>query len=272
MRQVPKKHSVDLFRNAKQQQQRISMVTCYDYSSAKIIADTAIDCVLVGDSVAMMMHGFDSTIHADMPMMELHTRAVARGIGHQFVISDLPFLEHRKGLAHLTEQAQRLMRAGAQAVKIEGGDSACCQAVAHLSQAGVPVVGHIGLMPQSVHAIGGHKVQGRKKTQADKLMAQAAALDQAGCIGIVLECVPHTLAKTISESVDSATIGIGAGPDTNGQVLVWHDLLGLQDALQAKFIERFLQGKSLSVEALERYHQAVCHKHFPDMSHCYFTE
>jgi 3-methyl-2-oxobutanoate hydroxymethyltransferase len=271
MRQVPKTRKMTLldFSIKKQQQQKISLMTCYDYPSAQIVAESNLDCVLVGDSVAMAVHGHDTTIMATIEMMALHTSAVSRGIGKQFLVSDLPFLCHRSSTAETIRHVKTLLQAGAQAVKIEGGDADVCQTIQYLVTSGVPVMGHIGLTPQSVHQLGGFKVQGKEKAQAELLLEQALKLQAAGCFALVIECVPSQLAKTISEALNIATIGIGSGADTDGQVLVWHDMLGLQTSFQPRFVKQFAQGKELFINAVNAYVDQVNEATFPATEHCY---
>lgn len=251
------------FKRKKAQQSKISMLTCYDYPSARIIAESDIDCVLVGDSVAMAVHGFESTVMATIDMMVMHTQAVARGLTKQFLIADLPFLGHRSSQADTVESVKRLIQAGAQAIKIEGGDEDTCKTIAFLVASGIPIIGHIGLTPQSIHQLGGYKVQGKEQEQAAKLIKQAAALEAAGCFALVIECVPQQLAKAITDSLTIATIGIGAGLYTDGQVLVWHDLLGLQTDFKPKFLKHYAQGKDMTLTAINAYAQQVHKAEFP---------
>lgn len=257
------------FKHKKEQQTKISMLTCYDYPSARIIADSNIDCVLVGDSVAMVVHGHDSTIMASMEMMLLHTAAVARGLSGQFLVSDLPFLCHRISQADTVKNVKKLLQAGAHAVKIEGGDSDVCQTIAHLVTAGVPVMGHIGLTPQSVLQLGGYKIQGREQEQAAMLIRQAQHLEAAGCFAVVIECVPHQLAKSITHALSIPTIGIGAGAETDGQVLVWHDMLGLQTEFKPRFVKHFAKGKEYLLAGINAYTSDVHHVHFPTADHAF---
>ncbi len=257
------------FKRKKQEHHKISMITCYDYPSACIVAESNIDCVLVGDSVAMAVHGHETTIMATIDMMILHTQAVARGLKKQFLISDLPFLSHKISHTHTIEQVKSLLQAGAHAVKIEGADTDTCQTIAHLVKAGVPVMGHIGLTPQSIHQLGGYKVQGKNQEQADSLLQQALDLEQAGCFALVIECIPQHLANTITNALTIPSIGIGAGSDTDGQVLVWHDMLGLQTSFNPKFVKRYANGKDLFVEALNAYVQQVQQEHFPTAEYAF---
>ncbi|WP_454782736.1 3-methyl-2-oxobutanoate hydroxymethyltransferase [Legionella sp. WA2022007384] len=257
------------FKRKKEEQQKISVITCYDYPSACVVAESNIDCVLVGDSVAMAVHGHETTVTATMEMMILHTQAVARGLKHQFLISDLPFLCHKSSLSQTVEHVKSLLQAGAQAVKIEGGDADTCQTISYLVNAGVPVIGHIGLTPQSIHQLGGYKVQGKNQEQAEQLIQQARQLEAAGCSAIVIECVPQQLALTITKSLSIPTIGIGAGSHTDGQVLVWHDMLGLQTEFNPKFVKRYLQGKEIILAALNAYAQQVQQVSFPTAEHSF---
>lgn len=257
------------FKRKKQEQQKIAMLTCYDYPSACTIAESNIDCVLVGDSVAMAVHGHENTIMATIDMMVLHTQAVARGLKQQFLIADLPFLNHKISIAQTITNVTSLLRAGAHAVKIEGGDADTCDTIAYLGNAGVPVMGHIGLTPQSIHQLGGFKVQGKSQEQAELLLQQALNLEQAGCFAVVIECVPQQLAQTITSALTIPTIGIGAGSHTDGQVLVWHDMLGLQTNFNPKFVKRYTQGKETFLEAINHYAQQVQQVSFPAPEHSF---
>ncbi|KTD14621.1 3-methyl-2-oxobutanoate hydroxymethyltransferase [Legionella gratiana] len=257
------------FKRKKEERQKIVMLTCYDYPSACIVAESNVDCVLVGDSVAMAVHGHETTIMATIEMMVLHTQAVARGLKQQFLISDLPFLSHKTSLAQTIEHVKSLLRAGAHAVKIEGADADTCQTISYLVHAGVPVMGHIGLTPQSIHQLGGYKVQGKNPEQAETLIQQALRLEKAGCFALVIECVPKLLAQTITQSLSIPTIGIGAGSDTDGQVLVWHDMLGLQTDFNPKFVKRYIQGKEIVLNALNAYAQQVQQVSFPASEHTF---
>ncbi|STX30052.1 3-methyl-2-oxobutanoate hydroxymethyltransferase [Legionella beliardensis] len=257
------------FIKKKQAGQKISMLTCYDYPSAKIIAESNLDCVLVGDSVAMVVHGHNSTVMATIEMMVLHTAAVARGITQQLVISDLPFLCHRGSQTETVAHVRKLIQAGAQAIKIEGGDDDTCRTIAYLVTAGIPILGHIGLMPQSIHQYGGYKVQGKNEDQAIHLVQQAKNLENAGCSALVLECIPQHLAKKITDSLGIPTIGIGAGAVTDGQVLVWHDMLGLQQDFVPKFVKQFADVKSTVLTAINHYVEDIQHVKFPNDIYAY---
>ncbi len=257
------------FKRKKQQQSKICMLTCYDYPSARTIAESDVDCVLVGDSVAMAVHGYETTIMATMDMMVLHTQAVARGLTKHFLIADLPFLAHRVSQADTISNVKRLLQAGAQAIKIEGGDADTCQTISYLVTAGIPIIGHIGLTAQYIRQLGGYKIQGKEQEQAAYLMQQAANLEAAGCFALVIECVPQQLAKAITQSLAIPTIGIGAGADTDGQVLVWHDLLGLQAEFKPKFLKEYAQSKDVVLAAINTYAQEVHKVEFPTPEHAF---
>ncbi len=240
----------------------ISMVTCYDAWSARIIERSQVDCILVGDSAAMVMHGYDSTIPATPEMIATHVAAVRRGAPTKFVIGDFPFLAHRQGTAHAAVVADQLMKAGAQAIKIEGvrGHE---EVVGGLVEAGVPVMGHLGLTPQSVHQLGGFRVQARDAAAARSLLEDARTLERLGCFSLVLEAVPSAVAEKVTATAGIPTIGIGAGPETSGQVLVLHDLLGIDDTFQPRFVRRYLEGHELIQRALNGFAEDVQGRRFP---------
>lgn len=254
--------SVNEFSQAKSKNEKISVVTCYDYWSAKIISKSNIDAVLVGDSLAMIMHGYENTVNADIEMMAFHIMAVKKGIGDKFLIGDMPFLAHRKGIPFLMESVDKLIKSGANAVKIEGGVKHI-ETISHVIDSGVPVMGHIGLTPQSIHGIGGWKVQGKNSDTADMLIEDAKKLEEAGCFAIVLELVPADLAKTITEKIKIPTIGIGAGKYTSGQVLVFQDMLGLNNGFNPKFLRKYLDGHTLILDSLNKYNDDVKENGFP---------
>lgn len=247
---------------------KITMITCYDYTSAVLANKTKVDCLLVGDSLAMTMHGFASTVSATTELMAYHTAAVARGAKDKFIVGDLPFMAYRKSLSDNINAVQAIMQAGAHAVKLEGsnGNTGFIQ---HLVDSGVPVMGHIGLTPQSVNTLGGYHVQGKTDESAKRLMREALALEEAGCFALVLECVPTALAAEISQTLKIPTIGIGAGPETDGQVLVFQDLLGLNTDFKPKFVKKYLEGAALVTAAIDAYHDEVKQGAFPDADHSF---
>lgn len=251
------------FKRKKERGEKITFLTCYDYSSAKLIEKTAVDCILVGDSAAMVIHGFTSTTHATMAMMTMHTAAVARGSQSKFIVADLPFLSYRKDIATTMDNVQDLIQAGAHAVKLEGADDNIAT-IEHIVKSGIPVMGHIGLTPQAVHALGGHKVQGRQSKAATAIFKQAKQLQQAGCFALVLECIPSDLAAAISKELAIATIGIGAGNQTDGQVLVWQDFLGFDTSFKPKFLKHFANLDSHIDSAINQYVEEVHKQHYPN--------
>jgi 3-methyl-2-oxobutanoate hydroxymethyltransferase len=247
---------------------KISMVTCYDFWSAQLLNRTNVDCLLVGDSLAMVMHGHDSTVHADAELMALHTRAVARGAPQKFIVSDMPFLSVRKGLEPAMNAVQTLMQAGAGAVKIEG-EGGHLDIVSHIVESGVPVMGHLGLTPQSVHGFGGHKVQGRGEGAGRALVASARRLAEAGCFALVLECVPAAVARCVSAAIPIPTIGIGAGSHTDGQVLVLQDMLGTNPDFKPRFLRHYADGFTTISDAVNRFHADVQDGAFPSREESY---
>lgn len=246
----------------------ISMVTCYDSWSAALIAQTGIDCILVGDSLSMVMQGHDSTLYATPEHIAYHIAAVRRGAPNAFIIGDLPFLSYRKTLERTMEAVDLCIKAGANAVKLEGcrGNE---HTISHIVDSGVPVMGHLGLTPQSVHALGGYKVQGKTEEAGEQIFQEALRLEKAGCFSLVLECVPAELAGEITRELHIPVIGIGAGPATDGQVLVLQDLLGVTPGKKPKFVRQFLSGADLIIEALSAYHNEVTAKTFPSKKESY---
>jgi 3-methyl-2-oxobutanoate hydroxymethyltransferase len=262
---APKGHDVKTvleFAAAKAAGRSISMVTCYDSTSAQIVAASNVDCILVGDSVAMTMHGFKDTLNATPEMLEMHVAAVRRGAPEKFVVADLPFLAHRGSVDQTLAVVARVMRAGANAVKIEGIDGSA-DVFRHIVHSGVPVMGHLGLTPQSVNQLGGFKVQGKTDAAAELIRAQAAQLEDCGVFAIVLECVPSPLAKLITAAAHVPTIGIGAGVDCDGQVLVFQDVLGLNTEFRPKFVRQFAKGAEIFQAALNSYDASVKDHSFP---------
>lgn len=250
------------FARAKREGLPIGMVTSYDAWSARIAAEAGIDCLLVGDSVAMVVHGFADTLHATDEMMVAHTAAVRRGAPGSFVVADMPFLSFRRGPIAAVEAAGALMRAGASAVKLEG-ISGHEDAVRQIIGSGIPVMGHLGLTPQSVHQLGGYRVQGRSSEDAARILKDARQLESLGAFALVLECVPEQLATDVTAALAIPTIGIGSGGKTSGQVLVLHDLLGLQADFRPRFARRYVEGHAIVREALERYLADVRAARFP---------
>jgi 3-methyl-2-oxobutanoate hydroxymethyltransferase len=254
--------SIKDFLLSKTQLRKLSLVTCYDYTFARLLSKSAIDGILVGDSAAMVMHGHPSTLTMTIELTRIHTAAVVRGAPDKFVIADMPFLSFRKGCAAALECAQILMSAGAQAVKLEGvtGHE---DAILRLTQSGIPVMGHLGMQPQSVNSYGGFRVQGRSEDSARGILRDAMALQELGAFAVVLECVPSQLANEITAALDIPTIGIGAGDGCVGQILVLQDLLGLNADFHPKFARPFIDGGRCVMDALSRFDQAVKAGTFP---------
>ena len=259
---VPSIGSVQGFAAAKAAGARIVMVTAYDAWSARLLADAPVDCLLVGDSAMMVVHGEKDTLGATPELMALHTRAVARGAPAKFIVADMPFLAARKGEAHALDCAALLLRSGAHAVKIEGARGHL-HVIRHLVESGVPVMGHLGLTPQWVRGLGGFRVQARDEEGAARLMEDAAALEEAGAFALVLECIPQELAREATSLLRIPTIGIGAGAGCDGQVLVLHDMLGLNPDFKPRFARRFADGAALVRGGAARFAQAVRAGDFP---------
>ena len=256
------------FEKMKKEQKKISMVTCYDFWSAKILNETNIDCILIGDSLSMVMHGYPSTVYASTEMMVPHVLAVSKGAPGKFLIADMPFLSFRKSVDEALGCVDALMKAGAHGVKLEGvaGHE---EVVKKIVGSGVPVMGHLGLTPQSINGLGGFKVQGRDEAAGRQLVAHAKLLEELGCFSLVLECVPSELATEISNSLHIPTIGIGAGVQCDGQVLVLQDMLGTNPSFKPKFLKTYLDGFALIKNAINAYDQDVKEKIFPNEKESY---
>ena len=246
----------------------VVMVTAYDAPGARIASEAGVDLILVGDSLAMVVLGYDDTLQVTIEDMAHHTAAVARAKPHALIVGDLPWLSYHLSAEDTVRNAALLIRAGAEAVKLEGGTKRIPMIEA-LVDAEIPVMGHIGLTPQSVHAMGGFKVQGRSSDAALQLVSDAKALEHAGCFSIVLEGVPSEVAAMVTDTVNVPTIGIGAGPDCDGQVLVYHDVLGIEDRMAPKFVRRYADVKSVSVAAIADYSREVRERTFPGPDESY---
>lgn len=253
---------------SKQAGKKLVVLTCYDYSSAVILNRTDVDILLVGDSVAMVVHGEQSTLPANVEMMSLHTRMVSRGAPDKFIVSDLPFMSYRGSRQNSMDAVAELMRAGSHAVKLEGiaGNK---KIIKQIIQSGVPVMAHLGLTPQSVNALGGFKVQARDEAAGKQLLKDSLKAQQLGCFALVLECVPSDLAAAISQHLDIPVIGIGAGAAVDGQVLVYHDLLGLAGDFKPKFLRRYLNGGELIYNAVNAYASDTRSGAFPSKQEAY---
>jgi len=244
------------------------MVTAYDAPSARIVDEAGVDMILVGDTLAMVVLGYDDTLQVTTDDMAHHVAAVARTSPNALVIGDLPWLSYHVSTADTVRNAATLVRAGAHAVKLEGGRKRL-EAVQAILDAEIPVMGHLGLTPQSVHALGGFKVQGKELEAARAIVDDAIALAEAGCFAIVLECVPDAVARLVTDTVPVPTIGIGAGRHCDGQVLVFHDLLGLEDRLRPKFVRRYAELGATATDAVARFAADVRAGTFPSSEETY---
>ncbi len=244
------------------------MVTAYDAPGARIASEAGADMILVGDSLAMVVLGYDDTLQVTIDDMVHHVGAVARAKPESFIVGDMPWMSFHVSPEETVRNAAKLVKAGAQAVKIEGGRKRLPM-IERLISAEIPVMGHIGLTPQSVHAMGGFKVQGKKAEAARKLAQAAKSLAHAGCFAIVLEGVPVKVAQMVTEAVDVPTIGIGAGPYCDGQVLVYHDILGIEDRIVPKFVRRYADVKGISVDAMSAFADDVRSGAFPSDDESY---
>lgn len=251
----------------KQQGEKISTITAYDASFAKLFDQAGIHAILIGDSLGMVLQGQDDTLPVDIDHMAYHTQSVKRGVTDTLIISDLPFMSYATKEQAFTNAA-KLMQAGASMVKMEGG-AWLEDTIKGLVERGIPVCAHLGLTPQSVNVFGGFKVQGREKSQADKMIADAQLLEAAGAQLLVLECIPRDLGKAISEAISIPTIGIGAGKDTDGQILVMHDALGISCSYMPKFSRNFLIDTGDIKKAIELYISEVTCGNFPGDEHIF---
>ena len=264
-----KKMTVIKLQQKKDKQQPITMLTAYDYSSASLVDEAGIDMILVGDSLAMVMLGLDSTVSITMAEMLHHCRAVARGCEYAFLVGDMPFMSYQADVVEAIHNAGRLLKEGrVEAVKVEGGIE-IAPTIQAIINAGIPVMGHIGLTPQSMTKLGGFRVQGKTATSAHRLLEDALALEDAGCFAIVLEAVPASIATVISQRLHIPTIGIGAGAGCDGQVLVYHDLLGLFNDFTPRFVKQYANIREHIVSALINYREEVEDGHFPGEEHTY---
>ncbi|HET9982218.1 MAG TPA: 3-methyl-2-oxobutanoate hydroxymethyltransferase [Longimicrobiales bacterium] len=254
----------------KRRGQRIVVLTAYDVLFARLVDEAGVDVVLVGDSLGQVVLGYDSTLPVTLDEMIHHARAVRRGVKRALLVVDLPFLSFQVNPEETVRNAGRVLKeSGAEAVKLEGGDEEAARHVRALVRAGIPVMGHLGLTPQSVHALGGYRVQGRGEEAAVRLREDARRLQDAGSFAIVLELVPTALGGAVSRDLEIPTIGIGAGPDTDGQVLVLPDMLGLNEGFRPKFLRRFAELAVATRAAVAEYASAVRAGEFPDAEHSF---
>lgn len=263
------KKTVLTFAEAKEKGEKLTMLTAYDYSTAKLIDGAGIDAILVGDSLGNVMLGYEDTLSVTVEDMIHHGAAVSRGTSEALVVIDMPFMSYQTSVYDAVVNAGRLMKEGrAGAVKLEGGKEVCPQIKA-ITDAGIPVMAHLGLTPQSINAFGGFKVQGKTEAAAKKLIEDALAVQEAGAFALTLECVPDKLARLITKKLDIPTIGIGAGNGCDGQVLVYADMLGMFSDFTPKFVRRFAETGQVMTDAFKAYIAAVKDGSYPEEKHTY---
>lgn len=264
-----KPFTVDSFRQAKEEKRKISMLTAYDYSMAKLLDESGVDAVLVGDSLGMVMLGYENTLQVTVEDMIHHARAVAKGVKRAMVIVDMPFLSYHISIEESIRNAGRLIQEGlGEAVKLEGGKSVIDKVEA-IVKAQIPVMGHLGLTPQSINMFGGFKVQGKAKEAAKAILEDALMLQEAGAFAIVLECIPEALAQLITDKLDIPTIGIGAGRHCDGQVLVVQDMLGMYTEFTPKFVKKYADLKNGVSNAVSNYIKDIQEGRFPSGEHSF---
>lgn len=264
-----KKVTILALQKRKQKQMPITMITAYDFSAAVLVDQADIDIILVGDSLGMVMLGYAGTTAVTMTEMLHHCRAVARGAKHAFLVGDMPFLSYQADTAEAVRNAGRFLKEAAMdCVKLEGGRE-MAETVQAIVRAGIPVMGHIGLTPQTVSQLGGYRIQGKTAASAQSLLQDALTLQEAGCFAIVLEAIPASVATQISQQLTIPTIGIGAGAGCDGQVLVYHDMLGLYDRLQPRFVKQYGVLGEAVVTAVQTYSEEVRSRQFPAEEHTY---
>ncbi|MEO0080477.1 MAG: 3-methyl-2-oxobutanoate hydroxymethyltransferase [candidate division WOR-3 bacterium] len=255
----------------KQKQEKIVCLTAYDYPTAMILDQAGVDLILVGDSAANVVYGKPTTLTIGMEEMLYHTRAVASGVQRALVVADMPFLSYQVSVESAVENAGRLLKAGAEAVKLEGAGPVL-ETVKRLVDLGIPVMGHLGLTPQAIHKLGGTRLQARRPEEQEQLLADACALEQAGCFSVILEKIPAGVARRVTEKLHIPTIGIGAGPDCDGQVLVLHDMLGLTNLPPFKFVKRYANLWEEIAQAVRQFCEDVRQGRFPSEEHTFHID
>ena len=264
-----KKTMITDLQNKKREGKKITMLTAYDYPMARLVDDAGIDMILVGDSLGMVVLGYDSTVPVTMDEMIHHSKAVRRGTKYAFLVGDMPFMSYQVSKEDAVRNAGRFMKeAGCDAIKLEGGDEVIDVTIA-IVNAGIPVLGHLGLTPQTISKLGGFKIQGKTAEAAKSLIDQAIKLERAGCFGVVLECVPDMVAKLVAEKLTIPVIGIGAGKYCDGQVLVVNDMVGLFDRFVPKFVKQYVKLSHSILEGLKKYKDEVEKGTFPSSEHIF---
>ncbi|MBC2580729.1 3-methyl-2-oxobutanoate hydroxymethyltransferase [Clostridium sp. DJ247] len=263
------KNTTATFREAKSKGDKITMLTAYDYSTAKLVDESGINGILIGDSLGMVCLGYKDTLSVTMEDMIHHTKAVSRGTVNALIVADMPFMSYQTSVYDAVKNAGRLIKeGGAQAVKLEGG-AVVCEEIKAIVKAQIPVMGHIGLTPQSVNVFGGFKVQGKTENEAKKLIEEAKRIEEAGAFALVLECVPEKLAQIITNELSIPTIGIGAGPFCDGQILVYQDMLGMFTDYTPKFVKKYTDLGSVMKSSFKEYIKDVKEGIFPSKEHCF---
>lgn len=263
------KNTISTFKNQKIKCEKISMLTAYDYSTAKLMDEAGINGILVGDSLGMVVLGYEDTLPVTMEDIIHHTKAVSRGAKNALVVGDMPFMSYQVSVEEAVYNAGRLIKeGGCQAVKLEGGATVCKQ-IRTITNASIPVMAHIGLTPQSVNAFGGFKVQGKNENDAKRLIEEAKAVEEAGAFAVVLECVPEKLAEIITNSISIPTIGIGAGKGCDGQILVYQDMLGMFSNFTPKFVKKFANVGEIMTGAFKEYIKEINDGTFPSAEHTF---
>lgn len=264
-----KKITTETLRKMKFDKEKITMLTAYDFTTAKMVDAGGVDSILIGDSAANVMAGFETTLPITLDQMIYHTQCVVRGVERALVVADLPFGTYQSNPEKAMESAVRMMKeGGAHSIKIEGG-AEIEDSIRKIVNAGIPVMGHLGLTPQSIYKFGTYKVRAKEDAEAEKLMSDAKLLEELGCFALVLEKIPADLAKKVSESISIPTIGIGAGPDCDGQVLVYHDMVGMNQGFSPKFLRRYLDLYTEITGAVSQYVKDVKSADFPNKSESY---
>ena len=262
--------NIPILHQKKKDKEKIVALTAYDYPLAKIVDQAGVDLILVGDSLGMVVLGYENTIPVTMEEMLHHTKAVTRAVRRAFVVGDMPYFSFHLTKEETVANASRFLKeAGAQAVKIEGASEKRMELIRALVEAEIPVMGHVGLTPQSIHHLGRFKVKGKTRSDAKRIVEDALHLQEAGVFSVVLECVPKELAAIVTKKLDIPTIGIGAGPDCDGQILVFHDLVGFLNGYLPKFVKRYVHLHDVLIKAIGEYKEDVEKGRFPDDSHSY---
>ena len=266
------RNSIQKIQNFKLQHKKITALTAYDYSTAKYIDEAGVDIILVGDSLSQVVLGLENTTDISMDEMLIFTRAVSRGVKNALLVADMPFMSFQEDIKNTAKNACKLIKAGANAVKMEGSSDFIIDSIKHLSQIGIPVMGHLGFTPLSINSLGGHRIQGKDASRTIEILNQAKRLEEAGCFAIVLELMPDKSAQYITQRINIPTIGIGAGVDCDGQILVSDDILGKYDRFKPKFARQYVSLKDIILNAAKQYCVDVENASFPNASESFELE